>query len=110
MGGQMKKVVLNGNAILIARAGDTFYAADNKCPHLGGDLSQGKLEGMVVTCPRHKSQFDLSNGNVIKWTDWTGVKLSVARKFKSPRPLKVYEVKVEGDKVMVGPERAAQTA
>lgn len=103
--GQMKKVNVKDKAVLIARAGDTFYAADNACPHLGGDLSKGKLEGMLITCPLHKSQFDLSDGHVLQWTDWTGIKLSVAKTFKSPRPLKVYEVKVEGDNVMVGPER-----
>ncbi len=48
------------DSALLARVGDKYYAADNRCPHMGGKLSPGKLEGTVVTCPRHGSQFDLT--------------------------------------------------
>jgi 3-phenylpropionate/trans-cinnamate dioxygenase ferredoxin subunit len=78
-----------------------FYAVDNRCPHMGGDLSQGKLEKTIVTCPRHHSQFDLSDGHVVRWTDWTGIKLSLAKVARSPRPVKTHHVKVEGGKVWV---------
>jgi 3-phenylpropionate/trans-cinnamate dioxygenase ferredoxin subunit len=103
--GQMKEVSVDGKSILVAKAGDTFYAADNTCPHLKGNLSQGTLEGTVVTCPLHHSQFDLKDGHNIRWTDWNGFKLTVAKVARAPRPLVVYEVKIEGNKVMVGPER-----
>jgi len=102
--GQMKMFNVHGREILLARAGDEYYAADNKCPHLGGDLSQGVLDGVVVTCPVHHSQFDLSSGGVIRWTDWSGIKLSLSKIFKSPRNLKTYPVKVEEDKIMVSLE------
>ena len=97
----MKKFDIGSHEILLAKIENKFYAADNRCPHMGGNLSQGKLEKTVITCPLHHSQFDLSNGQVIDWTDWTGIKLSLVKIFKSPRPLKTYEVKVEGDKVFV---------
>ena len=29
----------------------------------------GKLDGTIVTCPRHYSQFDLADGRVVRWTD-----------------------------------------
>jgi 3-phenylpropionate/trans-cinnamate dioxygenase ferredoxin subunit len=99
--GQMKMFNTGKGEILLARVGDDFYAADNRCPHLGGRLSEGKLENTIVTCPRHYSQFDLIDGHVVNWTDWTGVKLSLAKMFKSPRPLNTYRVKVEGGKVLV---------
>ena len=99
--GQMKMFNTGKGEILLARVGDDFYAADNRCPHLGGKLSEGKLENTIVTCPRHRSQFDLVDGHVVSWTDWTGVKLSLARMVKSPRPLNTYKVKVEGSKVLV---------
>ena len=60
--GTMKMVMVEGREILLARAGDKYYAADSRCPHMKGDSSQGKLEGTVVTCPLHGSQFDISNG------------------------------------------------
>ena len=105
--GQMKQVSIEGKQILLAKAGDTFYAAENTCPHLKGNLAKGTLAGTVVTCPLHHSQFDLKDGHVISWTGWTGIKLTFAKTVRPPHPLKVYEVKVEGNKVMVGPERVA---
>ncbi|MBN1366643.1 MAG: nitrite reductase (NAD(P)H) small subunit [Dehalococcoidales bacterium] len=103
--GQMKQVSIDGKQILLARVGDTYYATDNTCPHLKGNLAKGKMEGTVVTCPLHRSQFDLKDGHVVSWTGWTGIKLALAKTVRPPKPLKVYEVRVEGDKVMVGPER-----
>lgn len=106
-GGQMKMFNLGKREILLARVGDTFYAADNRCPHMNGNLSEGKLERTVVTCPRHHSQFDLTDGHVVRWTDWSGIKLSVAKMMKSPRTLNTYKVKVEGGKVVVEIDKAS---
>jgi 3-phenylpropionate/trans-cinnamate dioxygenase ferredoxin subunit len=105
--GQMKMFNLGKREILLARVGDNFYAADNRCPHMGGNLSAGKLEKTIVTCPRHHSQFDLSDGHVVRWTDWSGVKLSLAKMVKSPRPVKTYKVKAEGGKVMMEVDKAS---
>jgi 3-phenylpropionate/trans-cinnamate dioxygenase ferredoxin component len=99
--GKMKKVTADGREILLARVGDRFYAVDNKCPHMGGNLSEGKLEGTIVTCPLHGSQFDLSDGHVIRWTNFPGLVSSVAKIIKRPRPLKTYAVKLEGDKILI---------
>lgn len=98
--GFMKRLTVHGRDVLVARAKDRYYVADNRCPHLGGDLSQGKLEGTVVTCPRHSSQFDLADGRVVRWTNWSGIKLSIARILKAPRPLMVYRVTVEDGRIM----------
>ncbi len=98
--GQMKMFIIDDHEYMMARVGDNFYCTDNRCPHMGGDLSQGSLNGTVVTCPRHQSQFDLTDGHNIRWTNWTGIKLALGKLLKSPRPIKMYEVKVEGDKIM----------
>ena len=97
--GQLKMVEIEGHELLIARIGDKYYVTNNRCPHMGGNLSMGKLEGKVITCPRHHSQFDLTDGHVIRWTDWTGIKLLAGKIFKSPRNLKTYNVKIEENKV-----------
>ncbi len=99
--GTMKQVSVQGKEILLARVGDKYYSADNRCPHMGGSLSQGKLEGTVVTCPRHGSQFDLADGHVVRWTSWSGIKLSTAKLFQSPRPIVLHRVKIEDDKILV---------
>ena len=105
--GQMKMFKLGDREILLTRVGDTFYAADNRCPHMNGNLSAGKLEKSIVTCPRHHSQFDLVDGHVVRWTDWSGIKLSLGKMVKSPRPLNTYKAKVEGGKVMVEVDKAS---
>ena len=99
--GQMKKFNVDNKEILVARVGDNFYAADNRCPHMGGNLSQGKLEKTIITCPRHHSQFDLADGHVVRWTDWSGIVLSLSKVVKPPRQLKTYNVRVEGNKVFI---------
>jgi 3-phenylpropionate/trans-cinnamate dioxygenase ferredoxin subunit len=99
--GTMKEVSIEGHNILIAKVRDKYYAADNRCPHMGRKLSQGKLEGTVVTCPGHSSQFDLKDGKVVRWLKGSGVISAVGKVLKSPKPLTVYKVKVEGGRVMV---------
>jgi len=63
--GRMKMVKFLDREILIANVNGNYYAIDNKCTHQNGDLSQGVLEGNVVTCPKHKSQFDVTTGKVV---------------------------------------------
>jgi 3-phenylpropionate/trans-cinnamate dioxygenase ferredoxin subunit len=98
--GSMKEVTAQGREILLARVGDKYYAADGRCPHMGGRLPQGKLEGTVVTCPRHGSQFDLTDGKVVRWLKG-GVYTSLGKLLKSPRPLVTYPVKLDGDRIML---------
>ncbi|MFW6151240.1 MAG: Rieske (2Fe-2S) protein [Chloroflexota bacterium] len=98
--GQMRCLVIDGQELLVARGGGTFYVADNKCPHMGSKLAQGKLEGTVVTCPGHGSQFDLKDGSIVRWTDWSGLKLGLSKVLKAPTPLVTYPVKVEAGRVL----------
>jgi 3-phenylpropionate/trans-cinnamate dioxygenase ferredoxin subunit len=104
--GGMKVASLDGHEMLVAHAGEEYFVADARCPHLGGHLAEGILEGTIVTCPRHHSQFDLRDGRVVRWTDWQGATLGVAKLLRHPRPLRTYAVKVEGDDLLVGPEKA----
>jgi 3-phenylpropionate/trans-cinnamate dioxygenase ferredoxin component len=98
--GILNKVVVKGRELLVVSAGGNIYCADARCPHLSGDLSKGTLQGTVLTCPVHHSRFDLKDGSVVQWTDWSGLAASVSKIFKSPRALKTYPVKVDGDKVL----------
>lgn len=104
--GTMTMVEVDGHELLVAHVGESFLVADNRCPHLGGHLASGVLDGAVVTCPRHHSQFDLTDGHVVRWTDWKGAALTMGELVRHPRPLRVYEVKVAGGAVFVGPEKS----
>lgn len=98
--GEMIMVEIGDHEYMLAKVGDNYYCTDNRCPHMGGNLSRGTLDGTVVTCPRHHSQFDLEDGHNIRWTDWKGIKLTAAKLLKSPRPIKMYETKVEEGKIL----------
>jgi 3-phenylpropionate/trans-cinnamate dioxygenase ferredoxin subunit len=99
--GAMKQVNVSGHDILIAQVGGKYYAADNRCLHMGGNLSQGKLEGTVVTCPLHGSQFDLQDGHVVRWLKGSGVLSSLTKAVKGDKQLATYKLKTEGDSIMV---------
>jgi 3-phenylpropionate/trans-cinnamate dioxygenase ferredoxin subunit len=104
--GGMKSASLEGHEMLVAHVGEEYFVADARCPHMGGHLVEGVLEATILTCPRHHSQFDLRDGHVVRWTDWQGATLSVAKLLRHPRPLRTYAAKAEGDIVLVGPEKA----
>jgi 3-phenylpropionate/trans-cinnamate dioxygenase ferredoxin subunit len=99
--GQMTAITVQGKELLVARVVDRFYAASNICPHMGGKLARGSLKGTVVTCPRHASQFDLKDGRVVRWTNWSGFKLALSKLFRGPRPLPIYPTRVEKERVLV---------
>ena len=99
--GTMKKIMVEGHAFLLARIKDVYYCTDAYCPHLGGDLTQGSLNGKVLTCPLHHSQFDISSGRVLRWTDLSGTILTVAKKQKPPRSLRIYPVTIKGDAILI---------
>jgi 3-phenylpropionate/trans-cinnamate dioxygenase ferredoxin component len=99
--GVMKMVLAGCRELLLARTAGGIYCADNRCPHLNGDLSRGTLAGTIVTCPDHQSQFDLATGAVLRWTNLTGIVARLDRRAHHLKPLVVYEVKVEGDRVLV---------
>ncbi|OGN87923.1 MAG: (2Fe-2S)-binding protein, partial [Chloroflexi bacterium RBG_13_46_9] len=95
------QVSLKGTDIILVRANGNYYAAENHCPHSGGDISLGKLDGTTLTCPFHGSKFDLIDGRVIRWTDWTSIKASSTRLFHPIHPLTTYPVKIQGNSILV---------
>jgi NAD(P)H-dependent nitrite reductase small subunit len=60
--GTAKEVVAGDRVIALFNVDGTFYALDGVCPHQGGPLGQGLVEGCVVTCPWHGWQFDVRTG------------------------------------------------
>jgi nitrite reductase/ring-hydroxylating ferredoxin subunit len=58
--GQGKIFDFNGNQIAIWKYAGNFYAFQNVCPHRGGPVGEGELEGSIITCPWHGWQFDLT--------------------------------------------------
>lgn len=103
--GELREVVVDEHPLVVAHVGEHYYAGDGRCPHMGGVLADGVLHGAILTCPRHHSQFDLTDGHVVRWTDWSGATLYFGELMRHPRPLRVYETRVEDGSVWVGPQK-----
>jgi nitrite reductase/ring-hydroxylating ferredoxin subunit/uncharacterized membrane protein len=63
---QLKRVRADGMPVLLVRRGERIYAIAETCAHLGGPLSEGKLENTSVRCPWHGSCFSLEDGRVLQ--------------------------------------------
>ena len=93
--GAMRVYDAGERRILVAHIGDQFYALDAKCPHMGGDLSRGRLEGTALTCPVHGSRFDVRDGRVIAWVDkLPGILKGAVTAIKKPTPATTYPLHV----------------
>ena len=42
-----------------------FFASSSQCPHQGGPLGDGLVDGKTGTCPWHAWQFDLVTGEAV---------------------------------------------
>jgi len=63
--GQPVRAEHNGTPILLVRRGQQIHALAETCSHLGGPLSEGKLDGDIIQCPWHASRFSIRDGHVV---------------------------------------------
>ena len=67
--GQGKAVEAEGRRIALFNVGGTFHALADSCPHRGGPLGDGYLDGKNVTCPWHAWEFDVTTGECLTMPD-----------------------------------------
>jgi len=84
--GGTKEVEHDGRIYALFNVDGQISALDGICPHQGGPLAEGQVEGTTVTCPWHGWQFDVRTGQN-----------SLGGRLRQP----VSEVKVEGQDVLV---------
>jgi 3-phenylpropionate/trans-cinnamate dioxygenase ferredoxin subunit len=60
--GQAKQVTVNGRLVAVFNVAGTLYAIEDTCPHRGGPLFEGEVEGTEVVCPWHGARFELTTG------------------------------------------------
>jgi nitrite reductase/ring-hydroxylating ferredoxin subunit len=88
--GKGKKVTINEELeVAIFKVGGKVYAIQEKCPHQGGPLSEGDLEGLVVMCPWHGMTYNLSTGK------------AAPQAWDQALSVKTFNVVVEGDDVKI---------
>lgn len=62
--GTAHAVQIFGNRYALYKTDDgNFYATSDSCPHAGGPLAEGELDGFEVTCPFHSWTFDVRDGS-----------------------------------------------
>lgn len=85
--GKPKRVRAKTFPVLLLKRGDRIHAIAAICPHLGGPLDKGTIEGETVTCPWHGSVFSLHDGRLIHGP--------------ATAPVPTFEVRVAGGRVSV---------
>lgn len=84
--------VVEGRPVGLFNVEGTFYALENVCPHQGAPLTDGYLEGPLLTCSWHAWCFDVRTG-----------KMSLADISVIP----TFEVRVNGTDISVSSEPRA---
>ncbi len=89
-----RAVTVGDRMVAVFRKGEDWYAIDDMCPHMGASLAEGYVEDHSVTCPWHAWRFCIKDGT---WEDNPRVKVDA------------FEVKVEGNDVLVRPFEKRET-
>jgi cytochrome P450/nitrite reductase/ring-hydroxylating ferredoxin subunit len=63
--GTLRKVEAGGRAVCLGRVDGTWLAFDDTCTHQDCSLAGGDLDGAIVVCPCHGSEFDIRTGDVL---------------------------------------------
>jgi len=88
------KVKGEGADIMLANVGGKVYALADRCPHMGGSLSGGILDGTTIKCPNHGALFDIATGKNLGQAKILFLKMKV-------NDAKSYTVEVKGEEVFV---------
>ncbi len=85
--GKPLRVEAEGTPVMLLRQGEEIRAIGATCPHLGGPLDEGQIEGIAVNCPWHGSVFRLDDGAL--------------RHGPATTPVAAYEVRIANGRVEI---------
>jgi len=61
--GEGRTFAVEGEQVAVFRLRDgSVYAVGAVCPHAGGPIGDGQIDGTVVQCPLHQNAFRLADG------------------------------------------------
>jgi nitrite reductase (NADH) small subunit len=86
--GSTKLVEAGGRDVVLVNCDGQVYALDSRCPHQGGPLYKGTVDGDVLVCPWHGWRWEASTGRA----RWPAIDWRVSR----------FVVKIEGRTVFLG--------
>ena len=62
--GEARGFSLEGYDIAVFNTGEEIYAIENRCPHMGAELSEGEIVDRTVCCHDHGWTINLETGEV----------------------------------------------
>jgi len=89
--GQTRLVQVGEQSVAVYNVGGACFATQDECTHAGGPLSEGTLDGKIITCPLHSSRFDVATGEVVRGP--------------AKKPIATFRVTVTGDTARVEKNR-----
>ena len=85
--GEVMPFYVDGIAIAVCNINNNFYAFRDECSHETFPLSDGDIEGDNIVCIYHGAEFDVKTGEAVC--------------LPAIEPVEAYELKVEGDDILV---------
>ena len=85
--GKLRGFEIGHHRFVVAHTESGFYAVIDECSHDSAPISDGRIRGEHIMCTRHGARFDLKTGAV-------AAPPAVA-------PIDTYELKVDGDDILV---------
>ncbi|QXJ29364.1 Ferredoxin, 2Fe-2S [Saccharolobus shibatae B12] len=90
-----KKFSLNNIEVVVVKVGDRVFVMDAYCPHKGGNMEYGDVNGYRIKCHLHGYEYNMETGELVynpygKSDGW----------YFSPN-LKIYKVEVKGKDIFV---------
>ena len=78
---------VDGRFVVVFHLDGEWHALDDCCTHDEGPLGEGDIDGFQIICPRHGARFDVRTGQALT--------------MPATRATPHYDVRVEGDQVLV---------
>jgi nitrite reductase/ring-hydroxylating ferredoxin subunit len=85
--GELRSIKVKGHEVLAANLDGKIYCLEGRCTHAGAPLAEGSLEGEVLTCPWHYSQFNVTSGAVLRGPAY--------------KPLRAYAAVEKGNAILI---------
>ena len=85
--GKAMRVEIEGERIALFNVDGSYYAISDVCTHEEASLSEGSLQGEIVSCPRHGARFNVRTGQVLS--------------LPAILPIATYPVRVEGSDILI---------
>jgi nitrite reductase (NADH) small subunit len=84
--GNVMEAVVGGDAYAVCNVAGEFRAFEGTCPHAGGPLGEGSIDGDNLVCPWHAWEYDCRTG---------------VNTYDESVRLASFPVKIEGDDVLI---------